>query len=352
MNKIQKHVEIVRSSRGPLVSLGKYSAEAIQGVLQTRYESVGISTVNSLEDLEAVVAMRPDLVFLGVKFLTEQNVDQPILLVSDYLTLHGITHTGSPGRAIAFESDKLSAKQQVKRSGLATAAYTLINKDNLLLDAAHNLTYPLFIKPLSLGGGHGIDDNSLVHTPRELLAKASYIAERYKQDSLVEEYLPGREFSVAILRNEYTNTLVAMPIELIAEINGNGQRILGKAAKDANKEKVSAVEDIGAHKVVCDLALNVFAALGARDYGRIDIRMDAHGMPYFVEANLIPGLGNGHGYFPQACLFNANLDYRTIILAITSLGFSRSGNFELTSTEGESSPLLDPHSSLPILGTV
>lgn len=352
MHRIQKHIEIVRSSRGPLVSLGKYSAEAIREVLLKQYQTVEVSIVNDISDLEALIIKNPDLVFLGMKNLPIREAGLPDLWVSSYLDEHGIAYTGSPEQAIEFESNKLHAKQQVLRSGLATAAYEIISKHDALLSVRHELKYPLFIKPLSLGGGHGIDDNSLVHSDAELIAKAKYIAERYNQDSLVEEYLPGREFSVAILKNEYTDELVAMPIELVAEKNINGDRILGKAAKSANKEQVTVVQDDASRKRVSDLALEVFESLGARDYGRVDIRMDAQGVPHFLEANLIPGLGNGHGYFPQACLFNAGLDYKTIILAITSLGLSRNSGNNARFSGTILSPLLDPYSSSPVLDTL
>lgn len=352
MHRIQKHIEIVRSTRGPLVSLGKYSAEAIRGVLEKQYRSVGISVVNDMSDLRALVALKPDLVFMGVKSLAVRDAGLPVLWISDYLDAHGIAYTGSPARAIKLDSNKLHAKQKVVSSGLATAAYMFIKKENTQQAEASHLNYPLFIKPLSLGGGHGIDNNSLVNTKRELLDKATYIAERYKQDSLVEEYLPGREFSVAVLRNEYTDTLVAMPIELTPVINTDGNRILGKTAKDANEEGVAIVTDTASREVVCDLALKVFASLGARDYGRIDIRMDANGVPHFMEANLIPGLGATGGYFPRACMLNANLDYQTIILAIASLGFSRYNPSIDSIATITPSPFLDPYSSYPVLDSI
>lgn len=352
MMKIQKHIEIVRSTRGALVSLGKYSAEAIRSVLAEQYETVGISVVNDIDDLNALITMQPDLVFMGIKSLPVRDESLATLWISDHLDAHGIAYTGSQGRAIEFESNKLLAKEQVHKSGLATSAFFLINKTDSQSIDLPILKYPLFIKPLSLGGGFGIDNNSRVTTQAELLAKAAHIAEKYKQDSLVEEYLPGREFSVAILRNEYTNKLVAMPVELIAIKNINNERILGKTAKDGNQEIVKVIDDQLSHKAVTDLAIKVFTALGARDYGRIDIRMDVEGKPHFMEANLIPGLGATGGYFPRACLLNANLDYQTVILAIASLGFSRHNKKLTTIKSNTPTPFLDPYSSQPVLDSI
>jgi len=63
--------------------------------------------------------------------------------------------------------------------------------------------------------------------------------------------------------------------------------------------------------------------LGARDYGRIDIRLDATGTPHFLEANLIPSLISGYGSFPKACVMNIGLEYEPMIMRIANLGLSR-----------------------------
>ena len=81
-----------------------------------------------------------------------------------------------------------------------------------------------------------------------------------------------------------------MPIELIAPQDKNGCRILTSKVKSSNIEKASLVYDDDVKSKVMTLALNVFLALGARDYGRIDIRLDSAGIPNFLEANLIPSL--------------------------------------------------------------
>jgi len=74
---------------------------------------------------------------------------------------------------------------------------------------------------------------------------------------------------------------------------------------------------------VVELAINAFNALGARDYGRIDIRLDDTGLPYFLEANLLPSLISGYGSFPKACMLNDNLAYEPMIMKIARLGLQR-----------------------------
>ena len=79
-------------------------------------------------------------------------------------------------------------------------------------------------------------------------------------------------------------------------------------------------------KLINNLAINVFKSLGARDYGRIDIRLNAAGAPSFIEANLTPGLSN-HGYLARCFFMNHQIDYDDMISAIVGLGVNRSTHF-------------------------
>jgi D-alanine-D-alanine ligase len=125
-----------------------------------------------------------------------------------------------------------------------------------------------------------------------------------------------------------------MPIELIAPADNRGARLLSAEVKTADSERGIAVTDEIIRSAVCELAINVFYALGARDYGRIDIRLDESGTPHFLEANLMPSLKRSDGnYFPKACALNFNIDYEQMILTITRLGLSRVQNSVEAMTE-------------------
>jgi D-alanine-D-alanine ligase len=323
MKKIQKHIEIVRSTIVRLSSLSQESCDAIYTVLANHYALVGVSVVNNLADLEALVAKQPDLVFTGMKYLPSDQTHDDTIWISEYLETHGIDHTGSSQCAIEYELNKPSAKQRVLDAGLRTAPFLVIKHGQTYSDASITLHFPLFVKPTSLGGGQGIDDKSVVHNLAELHTKVISMAAACQADILVEEFLPGREFSVGILQDEYSEELLVMPIELVADGNSRGDRILSKKVKSLNQETALAVVDVATRALIIDFASRVFYALGGRDYGRIDIRMDSSGAPHFLEANLIPSLIDGYGSFPKACALNIGMDYETMILAIVSLGLAR-----------------------------
>lgn len=327
MVKSNLHIEIVRSSQSKLSSLSLESSDAIFAVLAKHYHNVTVATVNNLADLEAVVAHQPDLVFLGMKFVPENPAlglqDPNKIWLAEYFDKHDIAYTGSNQQAHELELNKPLAKQRVLDAGLNTSKFQVINQFNpkLLDDLA--LTFPSFVKPTNRGGGMGIDSHSVTNNIDELNAKVLSIATALHSDSLVEDYLSGREFSVAVLKKEDAAGYKVMPIELVAEADENGARMLSGAVKMDNAEVVLEVLDETMRAKVTTLALDVFHALGARDYGRIDIRLDSHGTPNFLEANLIPSLISGYGSFPKSCLLNVGLDHEPMILKIVRLGLRR-----------------------------
>jgi D-alanine-D-alanine ligase len=184
------------------------------------------------------------------------------------------------------------------------------------------LKFPLFVKPTSMGGGEGVDKNSVVHNFADLRTKSTALATDLASDSLVEEYLSGREFSVAILEAKLTNEPLAMPLEIVTASNSRGDRILSQAVKADNHESVLPVTDPLIRAKLTTMAMDVFFALGATGYGRIDIRLDSHGVPHFLEANLIPSLIDTYGNFPKACILNIGLGYDDMLLRIVDLGFA------------------------------
>jgi D-alanine-D-alanine ligase len=336
--KIQKYIEIVRSTTKELSSQGIESANGMYDVLSRHYAHVGVTIVNCAADLRQLSAKRPDLVFLGVKCVPVDPRlglrDPAKVWVADFLDQHGIASTGSNGSAHELELNKPMAKQRVLEAGLATAPFFVASQDTPLVESAASLAFPVFIKPTNRGGGSGIDHNSLAHDFAGLRAKVATIAADLRSDSLVEEYLAGREFSVSILKDEYSAAYVIMPIELVAPADEQGTRILSGAIKSADSEQSMAVGDDNMRETLSALAMDIFIALGARDYGRIDIRLDHAGAPHFLEANLIPSLVNHAGnYFPKACLLALGLSYDATILHIARLGLARAAQVDITEDE-------------------
>ena len=328
-------IEIVRSSIVGLSSMGIASCEGIRKVLTKHFKHVGVSTVNTCADLDVLVAKQPDLVFLGMKYVPSNPVlgihDPNKIWLGDYLDKHDIAYTGSGAQAHALELDKSLSKKRVLECGLSTAQYFVVKQHQP--HGQNNLQFPLFVKPIDRGGGLGIDEQSVVYDELQLQAKLDSLSNILQADALVESYLPGREFSVAIIKDLVTGQLDTMPLELIAPLDSKGHRLLSDKVKAADTETFLPVEPGVLKESIQRLALRVFTAIGAQDYGRIDIRLDSSNMPQFLEANLIPSLLNHYGNFPKACLVNRGITYEDMVLQIVALGIRRSTTVLLQSLD-------------------
>jgi D-alanine-D-alanine ligase len=321
--KIQRRIEVVRSNIRKLSSMGTESATAIVESLSEKYTDVVLTIINTTEDLQHLIARKPDLVFLGMMHLPDPSDPAKKIWMSQHLEAAGIPHTGSTQQAHRLELNKDLAKQRMLDKGIATAPFSILYQGQEYTDQVDELEFPLFLKPLRGGGGQGVDEYSVVRTIHQLRDKILSLHTFHKVDIMIEHYLEGREFSVAIIKQPRSGEYIAMPIELIAPKDIHGERMLSNQVKSLNQEAAIAVLNPLERAAIIAFALSVFKALGARDYGRIDIRLDAAGTPHFLEANLIPSLISGYGSFPKAYLLNEGVEYKEMIANIAALGFSR-----------------------------
>jgi len=157
-----------------------------------------------------------------------------------------------------------------------------------------NLEYPLFVKPVSEGTGKGITEKSLVHSETELRHMVEYLLSRFNQPVLVEEFLPGREFTVGVIgSDDDAKAIGGMEIECkdnlpySVEFKENYQIFCKYIPMDGEiAEECKTV------------ALNVWKALGAVDGGRVDVKADRNGRICFMEVNPLAGLHPVHSDLP------------------------------------------------------
>ena len=181
-----------------------------------------------------------------------------------------------------------------------------------------NLKYPLFIKPVSEGTGKGITEKSLVTSESELRQMVEFLLTRFNQPALVEEYLPGREFTVGVIGSGDDATAIGgMEIECkdnlpySVEYKENYQIFC--------KYKPLTSEFSDECKTV---ALNVWKALGAVDAGRVDVKADRNGRLCFMEVNPLAGLHPVHSDLP--ILSNMiGIKYQTLIEMIMRSAIER-----------------------------
>lgn len=320
-----RRIEVVTTETGDLIETGFGSIATCRGiadVLMPTHPLAHFTVAKSIQDLRSIVARAPDLVVLCVKYIVD-NEDGKIIWLSDYFEKCGVAHTGSSFATLDFDSNKSRAKTLLRNKGIRTPDYFLAQPGAYQLQAQLPLPLPLFVKPLNAANGNGIDASSMVRDFQGYETKVAAVAEEFGTVAPVEQVLSGREFTVAVLDGGANTVRSIFPVEIIVPPNCNGDRILGHHAKTENREEICAVEE-PLCALVSEFAGRAFSALNARDFGRIDIKLDASGAPHFLEANLVPGMTPNSSYFPLACNINGDMPYWELVVKMVDLALGRS----------------------------
>ncbi|MFN2395160.1 MAG: hypothetical protein ABR597_05680 [Bacteroidales bacterium] len=269
--------------------------ETIDGIFNTLtdlgYKVDKIGNVNSLIK-RLVQGDRWDIVFNiceGMKGIGREAQVPAILDVYD------IPYVFSDVLVLSLTLHKGLTKQIIRDCGIPTAAFFVAdNPDDL---KTHKLKYPLFVKPVAEGTGKGIAPDSKIENKDELFRVGKDRLERYGQSLLVEEFLPGREFTVGITGTGKEARVIGM-MEVIYKANEPSgiYSYLNKAHYEKFIEYI--LPDAIAAESCAKVALDAWKALGCRDGGRVDLRMDNAGVPHFIEVNPLAGLNPVHSDLP------------------------------------------------------
>ena len=184
-----------------------------------------------------------------------------------------------------------------------------------------DLEYPLFAKPVAEGTSKGITGMSLIERPDRLRSVCAWLLSRFGQPVLVEEYLPGREFTVGIVgTGSSARTLAAMEVAT-TEQAGEGFYSYDNKAEYQDRV-VYRISDDSTARAACKTALAAWKVLGCRDGGRVDLRCDARGVPQFIEVNPLAGLNPTVGDLPILCRLSG-LKYNELIRQILESASTR-----------------------------
>jgi len=298
-------------------AFGSYkTCEDIYEVISSKRSNTKMTVCNDEGDLQAVVNRKPDLVVLTNKIMA---IDSRKIWLSEYFETHNINFTGSTKEVLQYDVNKVSSKRQVMSFGVDTARFFTATPDEFKILEDLPIPFPLFIKPLDSANSDGIDEKSFVYNFAGFQKKVKELYDMYERPALIEEYLAGREFTVAIIEAE---TKLIAPIEIVAPLE-NDIRILSKKIKNDNTETLEKITDTDVYQRVSAIAKASFEALGARDYGRIDIKMDSQDRCYFLEANLTPGMTKDSSYFPKSYELCSMLEYDDVVYLLIQSALKR-----------------------------
>jgi D-alanine-D-alanine ligase len=235
------------------------------------------------------------------------------------LDAYNVPYTFSDPLVLALTLHKGMTKHIMRDSGIPTPDFAVVETEKELGNV--HLPYPLFVKPNSEGSGKGIAFNSKVNNAEELrmTCKAQWTA--IAQPLLIETFLPGREFTTGILgTGEQSFTVGSM--EVIFNSSAK-EKIYSYDIKTNYEQYVSyALPEKEIADKCSELALNAWKALGCRDAGRIDIRIDRNGVPNFIEVNPLAGLNDVTSDLPILARMNG-YTYDFIIKTIMDSAIKR-----------------------------
>jgi D-alanine-D-alanine ligase len=269
---------------------------------------------NTFQLVEALAAgKRWDIVFNIAEGLYGDGRESVVPAILDQ---YKIPYVFSGPVIMGLSLNKHLAKLVVASAGVPVSPGCLITefKD---IDKC-NLIYPLFVKPVSEGTGKGITENSLVRSSEELSKMVKWILSEFHQPALVEEYLPGREFTVGLV-GYGDEAVVIGGMEVICANNLPYSVEVKENYQNYCKYKPLDGDIIGECK---DVALGAWKALDAVDAGRVDLKADRNGKICFIEANPLAGLNPVHSDLPILARMYGT-EYQTLLEMIMESAIKR-----------------------------
>ena len=289
---------------------------------------IGLGGHEVLTVLDRVRAANPDLVFNLCESLAGDARHEPTLV--GLLDLFGIPYTGSDLLGLASCLYKQRTKDILNARGVPTPPHRVL-ADLAALDdpGLDGLDYPWFVKLAHEDASIGITEANRVTSAAELRDRARALMVEYQQPVLAERYVDGREINVTLIGN--AGELQVLPLHEIdfAAMPADRPKIVSYAAKwDEAHVDYAGTKPVPLHGASADFIAGVervaraaWTALGLRDYGRIDLRVDADGTPWVIDINPNPDISPDAGVARAAKL--AGMSYPQLIARLAGIAYQR-----------------------------
>ncbi|HJQ11923.1 MAG TPA: hypothetical protein VJ840_12920 [Gemmatimonadaceae bacterium] len=252
--------------------------------------------IEATEDFpERLRAIRPDIVFNIAEGFYGVNRESHVPAICEFF---GIPYSGSDPFTLTLCLDKARAKESLSFHGIPTPKFSVVENLTDLDERTAELKLPLFIKPLHEGSSKGITDGNLCWGREHLLRQTKFLLENYRQPVLVEEYLPGKEFTCGVLGNGGEATVLpivgmnfeSLPKGALPIYSFDAKFVWDRPERPLEIFECPARITRELQASVERVVLDAYRVLGCRDWARIDVRLDAAGNPHILEVNPLPGI--------------------------------------------------------------
>lgn len=240
-------------------------------------------------------------------------------------------YSGSDPLTLSICLDKARTKEILSYYKIPNAKFLVIDELEQLRE--FRLEFPLIVKPIGEGSSKGIYSSSFVNNKSELVLEAERILNEYSQPALIEEFLPGREFTAAIIGNNGDAEVLPIveirykdfPEDFIPIYSYEAKWILDTREKPLNVFSCPANLDPILENKIKETVLRTYQVLRCRDWSRIDLRLDKNNIPNIIEVNPLPGIlpnPEDNSCFPKAARTNG-LNYNQMINKVLSVAAKR-----------------------------
>lgn len=247
-----------------------------------------VQKIGNIDDLlEQINDLNVDIVFNLCEGISGRNRESQVPV---FLEMKGIPFVGGDGLSLGMTLDKIIAKKLFLSEGIPTPRFFEIKNVNDI-EKYQNIDFPLIVKTRHEGSSKGISQKSRVENIESLKRQVELINNTYGQPALVEEFIRGTEFTVAVLGNDEPQAMPVVQISIDGRLNlGDEFYTHERIACDKLQYICPAEISPELTKKIQDLAVRVYKCVECRDFGRVDFRIDEQGNPYVLEINPLPSL--------------------------------------------------------------
>ncbi len=250
---------------------------------------------------------RVNVVFNVCEFLDGSEIHR----IPTLLERWRIPYTGNRAPVVRLTSDRVALKCQLLRHNIPTPPFRLLHAGDI---PDGDLPFPLIVKPAKEHASVGIDDHSVVQDAKALRAQAERVAAEYGWPVLAESYIEGSEVTASLLEEHDGLRIIGLREFDFSQVPPGLPHIITYRAKwEVESEDYKRIRRGPAHlspeteAAVRAVTLKTWNALGCRDYGRIDMRLDAEGRVFVIDVNpdcsleidsnwILTALEEGHTY--------------------------------------------------------
>lgn len=326
------HAQVLAASEKSQIDMSEVGVlEEREHVEQALKDSGYKATLFNMNgDIKRLIAFleekQPDIIFNLCESVGNESIHE--MHVAGIYELMGVPYTGASAFVLGTCLNKVRTKEILTAHGLPTPRFAYFKHSSSLNLDELDLRFPVIVKPMGEDASVGIDNGSVVDSPAALRKRIRHIFQTYDQPALVEEYINGRELNVAIMGNH-------RPLILpISEIDFSGLPEDYPKIVSYNAKWMEGTPEYSGTKGVCpadvpkeveqkakEIALKAYKIMGLRDYGRVDMRLDAKGNLYILEVNPNPDISDDAGFARSARAYG--LSFNEIIAKIVEYAWER-----------------------------